>query len=330
VRIDCSAPTRIDLAGGTMDIWPLYLFHDHAQTINAAISLRAHCALTPRSDHRVGLVSEDTGERVVAAGPNDLHLDRLPLVARLVRHFSANGLDVTTRSESPVGAGLGGSSAMAVAVTAALAAWTNHPIAGDDLLTLAMNIEAQVLKVPAGAQDYRPALYGGVSAIELGVTGVHRVAIGVDPAELSRRVVVAYTGASRNSGINNWDVMKARIDGDLSVTAAFDAIRDAAGGVRRALQTGQWPAVARHLSDEWTARKRLAPGVTTPQLDALLSRAREAGALAGKVCGAGGGGCLLVLVAPNHQSAVAGALTAGGATVLPVTIEHEGLRLVRS
>jgi hypothetical protein len=66
-----------------MDIWPLYLFHDHAQTINAAISLRAHCALTPRSDHRVGLVSEDTGEHVVAAGPNDLHLDRLPLVARL-------------------------------------------------------------------------------------------------------------------------------------------------------------------------------------------------------------------------------------------------------
>jgi D-glycero-alpha-D-manno-heptose-7-phosphate kinase len=330
VRIDCSAPTRIDLAGGTMDIWPLYLFHDRAQTINAAISLRAHCALLPRAGRGVALVSEDTGERVVAAGPDDLQLDRLPLVARLVRHFGAHGLDVMTRSESPVGAGIGGSSAMAVAVTAALAAWTNHPIAGEALLTLAMNIEAQVLNVPAGVQDYRPALYGGVSAVELGVGGVHRVAIGVDPAELSRRVVVAYTGASRNSGINNWDVMKARIDGDASVIAAFDAIRDAAGGVRGALQAGDWPAVAQHLCEEWTARKRLAPGVTTPQLDTLLARAREAGALAGKVCGAGGGGCLLALVAPDRKSAVADALTAGGAAVLPVTIEHEGLRLVRS
>jgi D-glycero-alpha-D-manno-heptose-7-phosphate kinase len=198
------------------------------------------------------------------------------------------------------------------------------------LLTLAMNIEAQVLKVPAGVQDFRPALYGGVSAVELGVAGVHRVAIGVDPAELSRRLVVAYTGASRNSGINNWDVMKARIDGDPSVIAAFDAIRDAAGGVRGALQAGDWPAVARHLSDEWAARKRLAPGVTTPQLDALLLRGREAGALAGKVCGAGGGGCLLVLVAPERRPAVADALAAGGAKVLPVTVEHEGLRVVRS
>ena len=313
-----------------MDIWPLYLFHDRAQTINAAISLRAHCTLTPRSDHGVGLVSEDTGERVTAAGPDDLQLERLPLVARLVRHFGARGVDVTTRSESPVGAGIGGSSAMTVAVTAALAAWTSHPIAGEDLLTLAMNIEAQVLKVPAGVQDYRPALYGGVSAVERGVSGVHRVEIAVDPAELSRRLVVAYTGASRNSGINNWDVMKARIDGDPSVTAAFDAIRDAAGGVRRGLQAGDWPGVARHLCDEWTARKRLAPGVTTPQLDALLVRARDAGALAGKVCGAGGGGCLLTLVPPERQSAVAAALTAGGAAVLPVTIEHEGLRLVRS
>ena len=156
------------------------------------------------------------------------------------------------------------------------------------------------------------------------------MAIGADPEELSRRLVVAYTGASRNSGINNWDVMKARIDGDTAVIAAFDAIRDAAGGVRSALEAGDWPAVARHLSDEWTARKRLAPGVTTPLIETLFDRARHAGAQAGKVCGAGGGGCLLTLVPPDRKAAVAAALAGGGATVLPVSIEREGLRLVRS
>ncbi len=91
VRIDSSAPTRIDLAGGTYDIWPLYLFHDRAQTINAAISLRAHCTLTSRRDYRVSLVSDDTGETVEAAGPDAIGLERLPLVARLVRHFGAQG-----------------------------------------------------------------------------------------------------------------------------------------------------------------------------------------------------------------------------------------------
>ena len=90
VRMTSSAPTRIDLAGGTYDIWPLYLFHDGAQTINAAISLRAHCAdVATRS--RVLLVSEDTGEQVEAADPAGLGTDRLPLVARLVRHFGARG-----------------------------------------------------------------------------------------------------------------------------------------------------------------------------------------------------------------------------------------------
>jgi len=330
VRIDSSAPTRIDLAGGTYDIWPLYLFHDRAQTINVAISLRAHCTLTSRRDHHVSIVSDDTGERIEAADPHGLGVKTLPLVSRLVQHFGARGVDVRTRSESPVGAGIAGSSAMNVAVAAALAAWTGRPVADEELLTIAMNIEAQVIGVPTGVQDYRPALYGGISAVELGVTGVTRSPLGVDLAELERRVVLGYTGASRNSGINNWDVMVRRINGDRDVAAAFDAIRDAAVGVREAIEQQNWAGVAKHLAAEWTHRKRLAPGVTTPAIDALFERAYEAGATAGKVCGAGGGGCILCLVEPDRKQRVATALAAGGATVLPCTLEAEGLTLVRS
>jgi D-glycero-alpha-D-manno-heptose-7-phosphate kinase len=330
VRIDSSAPTRIDLAGGTYDIWPLYLFHQNAQTINAAISLRAHCTLTARADDRVVLVSGDTGERIEAVSPEALDVERLPLIARLVRHFGASGVEVRTQSGSPVGAGIAGSSAMNVAVIGALAAWTGRPLDDESLLTLAMNIEALVIRVPTGVQDYRPALYGGVSAVELGVSGVQRVGLPVDLAALGARVVLAYTGASRQSGINNWDVMVRRIGGDLHVAAAFDGIRDAALGMRRALEQADWAAAARHLADEWAHRKRLAPGVTTPGLDDLLERARRAGALAGKVCGAGGGGCLFCLIDPGTRDAVAEALAAGGATVLPFSFEAEGLQVVRS
>jgi D-glycero-alpha-D-manno-heptose-7-phosphate kinase len=330
VRIDSSAPTRIDLAGGTYDIWPLYLFHDRAQTINAAISLRAHCTITSRRDYRITLTSEDTGEQVEAADPASLGLDRLPLVARLVRHFGARGVDVRTRSESPVGAGIAGSSAMNVAIAGALAAWTTRPVADDALLATCMNIEAQVLGVPTGAQDYRPALYGGVSAIEFDATGVRRHHLGVDPDELGRRLVLAYTGASRNSGINNWDVMVRRINGDATVIESFDAVRDAALALRDALQHQDWTAAAAALGAEWKARKRLAPNVTTREIDGLLERARFAGAVAGKACGAGGGGCLVCLVDPARKDDVAAALTGGGATVLPFTVAQEGLRVERT
>jgi D-glycero-alpha-D-manno-heptose-7-phosphate kinase len=330
VRIDSSAPTRIDLAGGTYDIWPLYLFHDQAITLNAAISLRAECSLVSRSDDRVALISDDTGETIEAAGPEALGVDRLPLVARLVKFFGARGLDVRTRSQSPVGAGIAGSSAMDVAVAAALAAWTDDTVGGDALLEIAMNIEAQVIGVPTGVQDYRPALYGGVSAIELDIAGIRRVGIDVDLADLDRRVVLAYTGASRQSGINNWDVMMRRIGGDTNVIAAFDGIRDAARAMRIALDAADWPEVARCLADEWTHRKRLAPGVTTPAIDRLFDLATAAGAQAGKVCGAGGGGCLFCLVEPDRQEAVASALARGGAEVLPFNFEAAGLGLVRS
>jgi D-glycero-alpha-D-manno-heptose-7-phosphate kinase len=187
-----------------------------------------------------------------------------------------------------------------------------------------------VIGVPTGVQDYRPALYGGIAAIELGVAGVARLSLAVDPAALEARLVLAYTGASRNSGINNWDVMVRRINGDAAVAAAFDGIRDAALGVRAGLERGDWAAAARHLACEWEHRKRLAPGVTTPAIDALLASARAAGALAGKVCGAGGGGCLFCLAEPERRDAVASALAAGGARVLPNAIARDGLRLTRS
>jgi D-glycero-alpha-D-manno-heptose-7-phosphate kinase len=325
VRIESSAPTRIDLAGGTYDIWPLYLFHENAQTLNAAISLRAHCTLTSRRDYGVTLISDDTGERVEAATLPELSTDRLALLARLVKHFGARGVEVRTRSDSPVGAGIAGSSALNVALAGALAAWTGRVCSDDDLLTTAMNIEAQVIHVPTGAQDYRPALYGGVSAVELGVSGVRRVGLTLNPAELGTRLVLAYTQASRNSGINNWDVMVRRVNGDPVVIESFDVIRDAAAQMRTALEHGDWRAMAAAMTLEWRARTRLAPGVSTPVIDGLLERAARAGALSGKVCGAGGGGCLVCLVDPARRADVVKALSDGGATVLPFVIEDRGL-----
>lgn len=329
-QIRASAPTRIDLAGGTLDIWPLYLFHDRAQTLNAAISLRAHAEITGRTDGRLRLESLDTSKVVEVPGWQDLDdALGLPLLSRLARFFQADNLTLRTRGESPAGAGIAGSSALNVAVCGALAEWAGMAIDAEQLLTIAMNVEAQVINVPTGVQDYRPAFYGGVAAIELRPDGVKRIAIDIDVRELQRRLVLAYTGAPHFSGTNNWDIMKRHIDGDRHVFECFDRIIEASAGVRDALTRSDWTGVSEQINREWEARKQLAPGVTTPMIDALIAAAGAAGARAAKVCGAGGGGCLFCVADQTNVSAVRQALTAGGARVLDFHIETEGLRVSR-
>ena len=324
--IETSAPTRIDLAGGTIDIWPLYLFHSGAQTLNAAISLRARARVESRTDSRVVLHSEDTSRTVEADDWRQLHDSReLRLLSLIAHFFEVTGVTLTTSSDSPAGAGIAGSSALNVAVCAALAEWTGRRFEPEALLQLAMNIEAQVINVPTGLQDYRPAMYGGIAALELGADGIHRVPLQVESSELERRLVLCYTGEPRNSGTNNWEITKKHIDGDRYVFDCFERIRDTAADMRHALEAGDWDRVGAAIASEWDNRKRLAPGVTTPAIEELMSRARTAGATAAKVCGAGGGGCLFCYGPPDRREAVTAALTEGGARILPFHLERQGL-----
>lgn len=321
-----SAPTRIDLAGGTIDIWPLYLFHAGAQTLNAAISIRAHALVEPRTDGRIVLRSEDTDATVTAGDWRELKDSKeLRLLALLVHFFEANGITLTTRSESPAGAGIAGSSALTVAVCAALSEWTRRPYEPEALLQVAMNVEAQVINVPTGLQDYRPAMYGGIAALELEEDGIHRVALDVDLASLEQRITLCYTGEPRHSGTNNWDITRKHIDGDRHIYDCFERIRDTAAVMRIALEAADWDAVGLAIAEEWSNRKRLSPGVTTPGIESLIARAAAAGATAAKVCGAGGGGCLFCYGPPEARSSIRDALSAGGARLLDYRFERAGL-----
>ena len=326
VTIDTSSPTRIDLAGGTIDIWPLYLFHPGAQTINAAISLRARARLATRTDDRIVIHSEDTATTVEVERWQDLRDEkRLRLLSLLVHYFEGHGITLTTSSDSPAGAGIAGSSALNVAVCAALAQWRRTHYEPETLLQIALNIEAQAISVPTGLQDYRPALYGGLAALELEVDGVRRVPLDVDLKELQRRIVLCYTGEPRNSGTNNWEITKKHVDGDRFVFDCFERIRDTAAVMREALTRHEWDDVGRAIADEWENRKRLAPGVTTPAIEQLIARATKAGATAAKVCGAGGGGCLFCFGPPERRGDIEQALADGGARLLDYSFEQHGL-----
>ena len=329
--IIAQAPCRADLAGGTMDLWPLYLFHPGAMTLNFAVNILTTCRITPLRGRAIHLKSLDTGREETFESFDDLNPRRkfkLPIAGRLLQFFAPKeGALIETDSESPAGAGISGSSALMIATTAALARFTNRHLTLEQMRVIAQNVEAQIIEVPTGCQDYYPALYGGVSAIRLDADGIHREAVPIAPEEIESRFVLAYTGAPRKSGINNWEVFKAHINGDRRVFRNFERIAAIATAMHQALVAGQWDEVARLLREEWKLRRSNAPGITTPLIDKLVAASAKNGGLAAKVCGAGGGGCVVFLVEKGASSRVATAIGDAGARVLPLQVARDGLRI---
>ena len=325
------APCRVDLAGGTVDIWPLYLFHPGAVTVNFAVSVLTRCTIRGLAGKKIHLKSLDTGAEDHFADLEELCSARKfhhALGAYLIRFFRPEGgLEIETHSESPAGAGISGSSALMIATTAALAHWTDRKLSLEEIRILAQNVEAQLIRVPTGCQDYYPALYGGVSAIHLDPDGIHREAVPVSADEIDSRFLLAYTGAPRQSGINNWEVFKAHINGDRRVFRNFEQIVAVARAMHAVLAAAKWDDVARLLRAEWKLRKTNAPGISTPLIDKLMAAAARNGGLAAKVCGAGGGGCVIFMVEPGAKARVAEAIRAKGGQVLAFQVARQGLRI---
>jgi D-glycero-alpha-D-manno-heptose-7-phosphate kinase len=192
---------------------------------------------------------------------------------------------------------------------------------------IAQNVEAQIIQIPTGCQDYYPALYGGVSAIHLDADGIHREAVTVPLEEIESRFVLAYTGVPRRSGINNWEVFKTHIDGDKRVFRNFERIAEIASSMHQALSNSKWDEVARLLREEWKLRRTNAPGITTPLIDKLIKAAARHGGRAAKACGAGGGGCVIFMVEQGSASRVATAIGENGGRVLPLQVARNGLHV---
>jgi len=329
--IFAQAPCRADLAGGTIDLWPLYLFHPGALTLNFAVNIQTTCRITPLKGKQIHIRSLDTKREESFASFDALraaHRFRLPLAARLLQFFAPKeGLLIETDSESPAGAGISGSSALMIAATSALARFTGRNLTLEQMRVIAQNIEAQIIGVPTGCQDYYPALYGGVSAIHLDADGIHREAVPVPPEEIESRFVLAYTGAPRQSGINNWEVFKAHINGDRRVFRNFERICEIARDMHLALRTSDWDGVAQLLREEWKLRRTNAPGIATPLIDKLIAVAKRQGGKAAKVCGAGGGGCVIFLVEEGSASRVDTVIGENGGRILPLQVARSGVRL---
>lgn len=353
-RIQAKAPTRIDLAGGTVDIWPIYLFLNHATTINLAIDLYAETTLEEISyDDGVSWVilkAEDQGaelrfhwseiETILPPPSLELHWKYLRYFLerkqKAGRFYPTVGLSLSTCAKSPSGAGLGGSSTLSVSIIGALKVWCDGEVAierdGEKLVEITRDVETTVIKVPAGMQDYYGAMFGALQSLRWGAGTHERKHLDTDLIpELEDRILLFYSGQSRNSGINNWALFKAFIDGQGPVREQFKGINESTHALENALEGKDWNAVGKAIASEWEVRRGLAHGITTSEIDQAFAAAKTHGATAGKICGAGGGGCFFVYI-PEKNPAMREAIikeitTLPGIRNLPFKVSRHGLKV---
>ena len=198
------------------------------------------------------------------------------------------------------------------------------------MIEIARNIETQVIDVPAGTQDYYSAMYGGVQSIQPGMVKTGRQHLTLDLKDLNRRFVLCYTGQPHYSGINNWSVYKKVIDGNAKTLKSLSRIAEVARRMEKSLEQGRLTRFDHWFNEEWKARKALAPGISTASMNRMILAAKKKGALAAKVCGAGGGGCVALFVPPKKREDVTQALQKHGGNVLDFKFVSRGLRVTRS
>lgn len=309
MTISASAPARVDLAGGTLDLWPLHVLHPGTVTVNVAISLFASCRVAP-ADGAFRVHAADGSFDRSSADPAALFDEpRTALVGSILEALEIREpLDVELATDVPFGSGIGGSSALTVALLGALERFSTRDLAGVDRVDFVRDVETRVLGKPAGVQDYYPALEGGLHTIVFRAGATRARRRDLDAASWERHMTLFDTGVSHSSGMNNWEILRSRLEGDPRIAREIEGVRRAAEKMGEAAAREDFPAMGAALGDEWEARRRLAPVVSTPALEAAIEAARAAGAWAGKACGAGGGGFVVFLSAADATDRVRGAL----------------------
>lgn len=323
------APSRIDLAGGTVDLWPLYLLIEQAATVNLAIDLYTEVSIAPSADLKWRVREKLSGRTVAADTPRELsHLEGAEIAGRLLSFFAPPApLELVTHSQAPPQAGLGASSSLGVSIAGALNGWTGSRFSASDLIEIVKDVEVEVLGTMTGAQDHYPPVYGGAMCLWWEKFRHRREAIAVDRKAFERRFVLAYSHQPHRSGATNWEVVKRFLDHDAGTRDALERSGRTAVRLRDALVAGDLDRVAVLMGEDWAARRDMAPAVSSPELVSIIGAAEGAGALAAKVCGAGGGGCMVIAVPDGKRGPVIEAIQSAGGSVLDYHLVDRGLEL---
>lgn len=336
LRVEGKAPTRVDLAGGTLDLWPIYNLIKEGATINVGVDLPASVTIKTHNDQTFSIVSVDQGASIIGDWNQLCTSADLPLLREVVVSLwtpELPGLDIKTEAMSPAGAGLGGSSCLAITLIACLhslrAKITGESALPEDrLVSAAKNIESKIINAPTGCQDYLGAVRGALNVISYPPFGEKCETFPVDDvAPLTDQMILVYSGKSRASAINNWEIFKRIFDGDKQLLAKLLQIGTLAYQCGQAVSASCWQEALELSRQEWQRRIELWPAVETLETKKIAAAASKAGATLSRVCGAGGGGVMAVFAPKEAHNAVSMAVESVGGTVLRAGIAKYGLKV---
>lgn len=340
-----SAPTRCDLAGGTLDLWPLYCLFGSSRTINVAIDIKANCYFdVQKSSGQIVEVENSLGvkttlsitewERELTTVPKEVKFP-VAIVGRFFSHLELKEnfhLKIKIETQAPVGSGLGGSSTLCVALLRGLSHLVSKFEEPDwrwKMLNWVKDAEAEYLKTPTGTQDYLAALFGSLNCFNFKIGEIENQNYSPSVVdELNARMLVLFSGEMHHSGLSNWEVYKRALEGDPKVLSGLREIHQIAETLHVELlnKPVNWKKVGSLISEEWSNRKATL-GVNTKRLDEIIDFLKTQNVLGVKVCGAAQGGSLLALVEPSRKQVVSEACQSHGIKVLPTQISHFGVRI---
>ncbi len=333
--IRSKAPLRLGLAGGGSDVSPYSDIYG-GFILNATIDLYAYCTINVNHTKKIEIVAADLNQRqsydVQDALPIDGDLDIIKGVYnRLIRDYHISdltGFRITTHSDAPPGSGLGSSSTMVVAIVKAFTEWWNLPLGEYDIAHLAYEIERIDLALTGGKQDQYAATFGGFNFMEF----LKEDKVIVNPLrikrwiidELESSMVLFFTGASRSSAKIIEEQQKNTSQGNVSAIEAMHNIKQSAIDMKEALLKGDINSYAKILGSAWADKKKMANSISNGSIDLIYDTAISAGALSGKVSGAGGGGFMMFVVDPEKRLNVINALKTFDGRVMPFHFSEGG------
>ena len=330
--IRARAPLRISFGGGGTDVSP-YCDERGGAVLNTTINRYAYATLVPGGD-RLEIRSLDYDVGLSYALEDEFVFDgQLDLAKGVLDHFRqagdlTGGLTVYLHNDAPPGSGLGSSSAICVALIAALCEHARRPMDTYAMAELAYRIERDEVGIKGGRQDQYAATFGGFNFTEFGDGKAIVNALRLRPnvlLELEYSLVFAYVGGQHfSSHIIDRQIENYREGGAALV--AMDRLKELAYEMKDALLRGELETFGTLMHDAWQAKKAMADGITTPRIDALYESVREAGALGGKISGAGGGGFMFFLCEPTRRFAVQEALRAHDAELVTFSFVDEGVQ----
>lgn len=334
--IRARAPLRLGFGGGGTDVSP-YCDEHGGVILNAAIAKYAHVTVARRDDGQLRLEATDIGEFWEGEATPTLEINgKLSLLKgvynRMVRDFNGGeplSVTVTTYADAPAGSGLGTSSSVAVALTEAFRFWLNAPLGSYELAHLAYEIERLDLGLAGGRQDQYSAAFGGINFMEF----YENDRVLINPLrvpekivqELESCLVTYYTGASRESANIIKEQSSRMTSKDAQSLDALHQLKRDAFSMKEALLRGEIEAMARTLGHSWEQKKRTAASVATAEIDKVYQAAMEAGAIGGKVSGAGGGGFMMFLIDPTRREHLLAELRRQGGHASTCSISHQGV-----